>query len=399
MAIFATMTTLGTRQIYLQFQVRRKGAGMMRKIVVTSLAVGLALILGCSKARNDETIMNDIKAGLFSDSQTKSANIDVVVKNGTATMVGEVPDENTRYEAFKIARETAGVVSVQDQMSLPQTQGSKAAKATANTSPAVNAGSVPKSAREVRRAQESLPVRSLADAAKQSSYGTSAQAQNLPQQQAAESQPAAANDAPPAAAAAAPAAAPAPTPAAPAPPPIRQVSIPAGTPIHIQMIDGVDSGTNHAGDLFRASLAFPIVINGEPIVPTGTDIFVKLINSNSAGRLTGRSELTLQLARLDFQGKSYALSSDDYQDVGKSRGKRTAVGAGVGAAVGAALGGIFGGGKGAAIGAGAGGGAGTAGAASTGNTQVRIPSETKLDFNLQQPVDITYSPDKNSSTR
>lgn len=366
----------------------------MRKIVVTSLAVGLALILGCSKARNDETIMNDIKAGLFSDSQTKSANIDVVVKNGTATIVGEVPDENTRYEAFKIAKETAGVVNVQDQMSLPQARGSKAAKVPANTSPAANAGSVPKPAREVRRAQESLPVRSLAGAANQSSYGTSAQAQNLPPQQAAESQPAAANDAPPAA----PAAAPAPTPAAPGPPSIRQTSIPAGTPIHIQMIDSVDSGTNHAGDLFRASLAFPIVINGEPIVPTGTDVFVKLINSNSAGRLTGRSELTLQLARLDFQGKSYALSSDDYQDVGKSRGKRTAVGAGVGAAVGAALGGIFGGGKGAAIGAGAGGGAGTAGAASTGNTQVRISSETKLDFNLQQPVDITYSPDKNSST-
>ncbi len=55
---------------------------------------------------------NPIKAGLFSDARTKSANIDVVVKNGTATLVGNVPDENTRYEAFKIAKETAGVVSV-----------------------------------------------------------------------------------------------------------------------------------------------------------------------------------------------------------------------------------------------------------------------------------------------
>ena len=165
------------------------------------------------------------------------------------------------------------------------------------------------------------------------------------------------------------------------------------------MIDSVDSATNHIGDIFHASLASPIVIDGEPIIPTGNDIYVKLTNSNSAGRLTGRSELTLQLARLDFQGKSYALASDDYQEVGKSRGKRTAVGAGVGAAVGAALGGIFGGGKGAVIGAGAGGGAGTAGAAATGNTQVRIPAETKLDFTLQQPLDLTYSPDKSTSTR
>jgi len=348
----------------------------MRKLVLALLAVGLGLT-GCSKARNDETISTGIKAGLFSDAQTKSANIDVVVRDGTATLVGEVPDENTRYEAFKIAKETPGVVEVQDQMTLPQ-----APPATARTA-----------AREQRIDPNSLPVRPLAGSGKRSSYSSSSptQPQDYSQPQSASPQAAPANDAPSAAPVAAPAPGLAP---APAPPAVRQVSIPSGTPVHIQMIDSVDSATNHVGDIFRASLMLPIVIDGEPVVPSGTNVFVKLTNSSSAGRLTGRSELTLQLARLDFQGKSYSLASDDYQEVGKSRGKRTAVGAGVGAAVGAALGGIFGGGKGAAIGAGAGGGAGTAGAAATGNTQVRIPSETKLDFNLQQPVDITYSPDK-----
>ena len=369
----------------------------MRKLVATLLAVGLGLIVGCSKARNDETIVNDIKAGLFSDAQTKTANIDVVVKNGTATLVGQAPDENTRYEAFKIAKETSGVVNVEDQMTLPQPPGTRAPETAANAAPAANPSSVSKPAREKRIDRNSLPVRPLAGSNNSSAYGSTTQAQDYPQQQSAGSPAAPVNDT--SAAAPAAASAPAPVPAAPAPPPVRQISIPTGTAVHIQMIDSVDSATNHAGDLFHASLAFPIVINGESIVPAGTDIYVKLTNSSSAGRLTGRSELTLQLARLDFQGKSYALSSDDYKDVGQSRGKRTAVGAGVGAAVGAALGGIFGGGKGAAIGAGAGGGAGTAGAASTGNTQVHISAETKLDFTLQQPVDITYSPDKNASSR
>ena len=361
----------------------------MRKLVIAALAVGLGLILGCSRARNDETLTTGIKAGLFSDAQTKSANIDVVVKNGTATLVGEVPDENTRYEAFKIAKETPGVVNVQDQMSLPQALVNAAGQTSANASPAANAGSLSKPARELRRERKSLPVRPLAGSTNDSPYGSSAQAQDYSQQQSAESQPAPVNDAPPTA----------PAPAAPAPPPVRQVSIPAGTPVHIQMIDSVDSATNHAGDLFHASLAFPIVVNGAAIVPTGTDVYVKLINSSSAGRMAGRSELTLQLVRLDFQGKSYDLSSDDYQDVGKSRGKRTAETVGVGAAVGAVLGGIFGGGKGAAIGAGVGGGGGAAAEAATKGQQVRIPSETKLDFNLQQPVTVTYSPDKNTSTR
>ena len=163
------------------------------------------------------------------------------------------------------------------------------------------------------------------------------------------------------------------------------------------MIDNVDSATNHAGDIFRASLAFPIVVNGEPIVPTGTDVFVKLTNSSSAGRMAGRSELTLQLARLDYQGKSYALSSDDYKDVGKSRGKRTAETVGIGAAAGAVLGGIFGGGKGAAIGAGVGAGSGTAVQALTHGQQVKIPSETRLDFTLHDPVNVTYFPKKSSN--
>ncbi len=368
----------------------------MRKLVIAVLAVGLGLIFGCSKARNDETIMTGIKAGLFSDAQTKSANIDVVVKNGTATLVGEVPDENARYEAFKIAKETPGVVNVQDQMSLPQAPVSTASQTAADTAPAANkGGSGSKRARESRRDRESLPVRPLASAA--NSNDSTAKLQDN-SRQSAQSRPApVVSDAPPAAPPAAPE--PAPAPAAPAPPPVRQVSIPAGTPVHIQMIDSVDSATNHTGDLFHASLAFPIVVNGEAIVPTGADVYVKLTNSSSAGRMAGRSELTLQLARLDFQGKSYALASDDYQDVGKSRGKRTAETVGVGAAVGAVLGGIFGGGKGAAIGAGVGGGGGAAAEAATKGQQVHIAAETKLDFNLQQPVDITYSPGKNTSTR
>ncbi|PYU20704.1 MAG: hypothetical protein DMG30_20345 [Acidobacteria bacterium] len=381
------------REIHVLPECGEGAGGTMRKLV--TLAVGLGLILGCSKARNDETIMNDIKAGLFSDARTKSANIDVVVKNGTATLVGEVADENVRYEAFKIAKEAAGVVNVQDQMSLPQVRAARGAKTAAVAGSAANAGSVSKSAREARREHEPLPVRSLAGSTTQSTYGSTTQAQDSSQQQSAESQPAPVNNTP----TAAPAVTPAQAPAAPALPPVRQVTIPAGTAVHIQTIDSVDSATNHAGDLFRASLAFPIVVNGEPVVPTGTDVFVKLIHSSSAGRMAGRSELTLQLARLDFQGKSYALSSDDYQDVGKSRGKRTAETVGIGAAVGAALGGIFGGGKGAAIGAGVGGGGGAAAEAATKGQQVRIPSETKLDFNLQQPVDVTYSPDKNPSSR
>ena len=161
----------------------------MRKLVVAALAVSLGLILGCSKARNDEAIMTDIKAGLYSDARTKAANIDVTVKDGTATLLGEAPDENTRYEAFKIAKETQGVVNVQDQMSLTQAPVTKTDKTAANAGSAASTPA-PKSARELRRERESLPVRPLAGPASHSSNDLSAQAQNSDQQQDEKSQPA-----------------------------------------------------------------------------------------------------------------------------------------------------------------------------------------------------------------
>lgn len=348
----------------------------MRNALIAVVAVGLmGSISGCSKARSDDSISNDIKASMFSDSQTKSANVSVVVKNGTVTLTGEVPDANTRYEAFKIAKQTRGVVNVEDQMSLPQ---NPVATAAATSEP------VSKSARERRHEQQTLIRRPLAGSADESPYGPSAGGQDLAQRQPAESQPTS-TPAPAAAATTAPVS------AAPTAPAIRQVSIPGGTPVHIQMIDSVDSATNHAGDIFHASLALPITVDGETIVPSGADVYVKLVNSSSAGHIAGRSELTLQLARLDFQGASYNLSSDDYKDVGKSRTTRTAETVGAGAAIGAIIGGILGHGKGAAIGAGVGGGGGVAAEEATKSPQVHIASETKLDFTLQQPVTVAYT--------
>ena len=151
--------------------------------------------------------------------------------------------------------------------------------------------------------------------------------------------------------------------------------------------------------MFRATLAAPILVNNEVVIPAGTDLDVRLVDASSSGRIAGRSGLTLQLARLDYQGRTYDLASTDYQQTGRSEGKRSAATVGGAAAVGAIIGGILGGGKGAAIGAGTGAGAGTVASAATKGQQVQIPAETNLEFTLQQPVSVTYNPDKVRTTR
>jgi hypothetical protein len=193
---------------------------------------------------------------------------------------------------------------------------------------------------------------------------------------------------PPAAPAPQPQAAVAPAPAVPAPAG-SQVVIPAGQSMLVRMIDGVDSKTNNVGDIFHASLETDLNVNGTLVARKGTDVYGRLANAKGAGRLAGSSELQLELTRMVINGQDYPVVSSDYTMKGKGRGTNTAEKVGGGAALGAIIGAIAGGGRGAAIGAGAGSAAGAGVNVITRGQQVKIPSETLLEFRLQQPVTVT----------
>jgi outer membrane lipoprotein SlyB len=113
-----------------------------------------------------------------------------------------------------------------------------------------------------------------------------------------------------------------------------------------------------------------------------------LANAQEAGHIKGSAELQLELTRMVVGGQDYPVVSSDYTLQGKGRGANTAQKVGGGAAVGAIIGAIAGGGKGAAIGAGVGAGAGGAVQVFTRGQQVKVPSETLLEFRLQQPVTV-----------
>lgn len=167
----------------------------------------------------------------------------------------------------------------------------------------------------------------------------------------------------------------------------------------IRMIDTVDSSVNKTGEIFHASLDAPVVVDNDVIVSRGADVYVRLASASSAGHIKGKSELHLELVKLEFQGQSYPLVSSTYSLAGGSRGKDTAKKVGAGAVIGTLVGAIAGGGKGAAIGAAAGAGAGGVYQEATHGKQVKIPSETKLDFQLEQPVTVTVMPRSASSSQ
>jgi hypothetical protein len=179
----------------------------------------------------------------------------------------------------------------------------------------------------------------------------------------------------------------APTPPPPSPP----VVIPAGAVLTVTLDQTVNSKTASNGDSFVASLAEPVTVGGTVVLPAATKVTGTIVRAQSAGRFNGNALLQLTLDSLKVNGTPYPIQTTEFEDAGKGRGKRTAIGAGGGAAFGAIVGALAGGGKGAAIGALAGGGAGTAGAAFTGKKDIVLPAETRLHFKLAQPVSITVS--------
>jgi hypothetical protein len=168
----------------------------------------------------------------------------------------------------------------------------------------------------------------------------------------------------------------------------QRVTIPAGTPLMVRMIDSVDSSKNHIGDKFHASLENDLIVDNLVVARRGTDLYGRLAEAKEAGHVAGSADLKLELTDIAIDHRSYPIVTGEYEAKGKGRGENTAKKAAGGAAVGAIIGAIAGGGKGAAIGAGVGGGAGAAVNVMTRGQQVRVPSETLLEFRLAQPVSV-----------
>jgi hypothetical protein len=175
--------------------------------------------------------------------------------------------------------------------------------------------------------------------------------------------------------------------AAPGPPQnVKRITVPAGTRILIRMIDSIDSTKQAEGFRFTASLETNLQAEDVVVAPRGTTVYGKLVSASSAGRMKGSSELTLELTDIMINNTTYPLLTSTYEIKGKGEGSNTAKKVVGGAGLGALIGGIAGGGKGAGIGALIGVAGGTAVSASKKGQQLSIPSETLLEFRLEQPV-------------
>jgi hypothetical protein len=228
----------------------------------------------------------------------------------------------------------------------------------------------------------------------QSSAATTPAAAGAP----ASSAPASTATQPAATGSAAPAAAPAgavtPTPdqpvanaqAAPAPAPLPEV--PEGTVLSIRMNQTVDVKHASAGQPFTGTIVNPVMVDGNPVIPSGAGAEGMVVEAHKRGHFKGSSYLQLTLTGLNIHGQHYRIDTSSITQTKKGKGKRSAAFIGGGAGLGMLIGGVATGGVGLLIGGLAGAGAGTGVAAFTGNKDVKIPAESVVNFKLAAPIHL-----------
>ena len=168
---------------------------------------------------------------------------------------------------------------------------------------------------------------------------------------------------------------------------IHAETIPAGTTIPVRTNSTIDARDTGNGRVYSGIVAQDVLGENDKLaIPRGSDVELMV-------RDIGHHTLALELRAVVVNGKRYTVSTYDATQTGEKKdgvgaNKRTGKFVGGGALFGTLVGAVAGGGKGAAIGALAGGAAGAAGQMATRGSEVHVPAESLLSFQLEQPVTL-----------
>jgi hypothetical protein len=78
---------------------------------------------------------------------------------------------------------------------------------------------------------------------------------------------------------------------------------------------------------FTASLETNLQAEDMVVAPRGTTVYGRLVQASSAGRMSGSSQLTLELTDIVINGTAQPLLTSTFEVKGKGEGKKTTKGA------------------------------------------------------------------------
>jgi hypothetical protein len=177
--------------------------------------------------------------------------------------------------------------------------------------------------------------------------------------------------------------------AAPAPE-YREVTLPAGTILPVELTSAVASDTSRVEDAVRGTLRRAVTVGGIQALPAGTAVTGVVTAAERSARVKGRARVSFRFTAIDPPGDAQRMSmrTDTVSRMAEATKKQDAYKIGGGAAGGAIVGGILGGGDGAAKGAAIGGAAGTGVVLATRGKEIRLGPGTPVSVRLAAPLTV-----------
>jgi hypothetical protein len=173
-------------------------------------------------------------------------------------------------------------------------------------------------------------------------------------------------------------------------PEYREVTIPAGTVLSLELTSAVSSETSNIEDPVSATLRRVVTADGIQVLQPGTAVLGHVTSAQRSAKVKGRASVGFRFNQIDLPGDGgrERISTGTVYRLAPATKKKDATKIGVGAGAGAVIGGILGGGDGAAKGAAIGGGAGTAAVLATRGEEVHLPAGSPVSVKLTEPFTV-----------
>jgi len=168
----------------------------------------------------------------------------------------------------------------------------------------------------------------------------------------------------------------------------REIVLPTGTNLHLELRSALASDASQVEDTVRARLRKPLTVEGRTILPAGTQVVGYVTAVERAGRVSGRAKLGLRFTVVRHDGEEYDMRTRAIEREAESTKGKDAATIGIGTGAGAAVGAVLGGGSGAATGAAIGAAAGTGTVLATKGEDVRLEVGTPLETQLTAPLRV-----------
>jgi hypothetical protein len=169
---------------------------------------------------------------------------------------------------------------------------------------------------------------------------------------------------------------------------VREVTVPAGTSLPLELLTALSSETAQVEAPVQARVRRAVEIDGHTAIPAGTILSGTVTDVERAGRVQGRSRLAFRFDSATVNGVRENLRTNPIAFEGEATKKEDATKIGVGAGIGAAIGAIAGGGSGAAKGAAIGGAAGTGAVLATRGKEVELAAGADLTATTASAVTV-----------